>query len=87
MIKIVGSVITFTEWVLITFLTFVTRTIVENYYPGLALDSSSDLNVGLVLLLDFAYFLTVFLFWWAIFFSLKKLKEKQSVTRKVQNLD
>ena len=68
------GVVSFFQMVGILFLTFVTESVIEKNFNIMASIKSLDLNVGVLILIDFAFFFLFFLPYWGIFLFFIKFK-------------
>ena len=68
------GVVSFFQMVGILFLTFVTESVIEKNFNIMASIKSLDLNVGVLILIDFAFFFLFFLLYWGIFLFFIKFK-------------
>ena len=70
--KHITSFTSFFHLFIICFLTVGTRSIIETVYPVRESISSLDVNVGIVTLIDFVYYLLLFISWGFIVGFFKK---------------
>jgi len=62
--------------IVLSFLTVATRSIIEIFYPFRESIGALDVNVGIVILIDFAYYLLIFVSWWFVVGLFKKTKRR-----------